>query len=653
MQTIRMTVAALVAAVGLTAGAETVVPVVNAAFEDVQDGKPVAWRPSPKGVWRTARGEGLNGSGALIWESVGPQKNRSTCSQEVEAEAGKEYRISVSVRTEGFEGGKGAKVVLLFLDASGKEISGLYPHGIKAKKTDWCRSEDIAVAPKGTVKARIVLSVLPNAKGKVVFDEVRFEETVRPVVSYVFSSAYRNMAKDGKVTFNAFLNLTEAQCGRATAAFVCRGAAGIERRIPARICERFGEIYATGEAEVSDLAMGEQQVRCEVAGLTDAEGTSASFAFTRVAELPKRRVDFDPQGRCRVNGKPFFPIGMYSHFLNEKDAERYAEGPFNTVVVYGLSTPEHLKVLEKRGIMYLTTLKNEIPGKVFATQRGIRTQAESDAFFRERIALLKDCPNLLGWYVCDEAPLSEVAARRHLYGLYLAADADHPCWAVMDKPASMREWVAICDVYGIDPYPIQKVRTPHSEPPVTDFCAKLTASVCGARPFWNVPQNFNWAWYGRESDSRFPTDAELRFFNWAHIACGANGLIGYSFSPFCMEKYAKYDAYARHWKSVCAAYEEVKRFTDVLLADPFAVTGGTVHAPVRAWLKDGKVYVLACNAKSETAEVRVGLGSAAAFRVAAVELGDASSVRADANGSLVFTLPSLGVALVKMEDLVK
>lgn len=648
MQRIKMTVAAMVAALGLTAGAETVVPVVNAAFEDVQDGRPVAWRPSPKGVWRAARGEGLNGSGALVWESAEPQKTRATCSQTVAVEAGKEYRISASVRTEEFEGGKGAKVVLLFLDASGKEISGLYPRGIRAKDTDWCRSEDIAVAPKGTVKARISLSVLPGAKGKVAFDEVRFEKTERPVVSYVFSSAYRNLAKNGKVTFNAFLNLTEAQCGRATAAFVCRGAAGDERRIQAKICERFGELYATGEAEVSDLAMGEQQVRCEVAGLADAEGTSAACAFTRVAELPKRRVEIDPQGRCRVNGKPFFPIGMYSHFLDEKDAARYAEGPFNTIAVYGLSTPEHLKVLEKRGIMYLTTLKNEIPGKVFATQRGIRTQAESDAFFRERIALLKDCPNLLGWYVCDEAPLSEVAARRHLYDLYRAEDAEHPCWAVMDKPASMREWVAICDVYGIDPYPVAK--KPMTA--VTDFCSKLNASVCGARPFWNVPQDFDWTWYGRKDGSRFPTDAELKFFNWVHVACGANGLLGYSFSPFCMEKYAQYEAYARHWKSVCESYRDVKRLTDVLLADPFAVTGGTVHAPVRAWAKDGKVYVLACNAKAETTDVKVGLG-AASFRVEGVETcaGDPAGVSpAVADGVLSLRLQPLEYALVRLAD---
>ena len=649
MQTIRMTVAALVAALGLAAGAQTVVPVVNAAFEDVQDGRPVGWRPSSGGVWRTARGEGLNGSGALIWESAEPQKTRATCSQMIAVEPGMEYRISTSLRTQDFEGGKGAKVVLQFFNANGKEIGGVYPLGVKAKNADWCLSDEVAFVPEGTEKMRIALSVLPGAKGKVVFDEIRLEKTVRPVVSYVFSSAYRNLAKDGRVTFNAFLNLTAAQRGRATAAFVFRDAAGGERRIPARIYERYGEIYATSAAEVSELAMGEQQIRCEVLGLADAEGTTAACAFTRVAELPKRRVEIDPQGRCRVNGKPFFPIGMYSHFLSEKDAERYVEGPFNSVVVYGLSSPEHLKVLEKRGIMYLATLKNEIPGKSHATQRGIRTQAESDAFFRERIALLRDCPNLLGWYVCDEAPLSEVAARRHLYDLYRAADADHPCWAVMDKPASMREWVAICDVYGIDPYPIQKKRTPHSEPPVVDFCAKLNVAVCGARPFWNVPQNFNWAWYGRESDSRFPTDAELRFFNWAHIACGANGLIGYSFSPFCMEKYAKYDAYARHWKSVCAAYEDVKRLTDVLLADPFPVTGGTVHTPVRAWRKDGKVYVLACNAKAEMTDVTVRLGGAG-WRVAALELGDAATpVRVSADGSVVFTLPFCGVALVRMD----
>ena len=646
MKTIKMTVAALVAAVGLAAEAESVVPVVNAAFEDVKDGKPVGWRPSPKGVWRTARGEGLNGSGALIWESAEPQKKRATCSQVVAVEAGKEYFVSAAMRTEGFSGGKGAKVVLLFLDASGKEINGLYPHGIK-KDTDWCRSDAVAVAPKGAVKARISLSVLPKAKGKVVFDDVRFESTARPVVSYAFSSAYRNLAKDGKVTFNAFLNLSEEQRARATVAFVCRGAAGSERRMPAKLHEQYGETYATSAVEVSDLAMGGQQVRCEVTGLTGVEGTSAAFAFTRVAELPKRRVEIDAQGRCRVNGKPFFPIGMYSHFLDEEDAATYASGPFNAVVVYGLSTPAHLKILEKHGIMYLATLKNEIPGKVHAAKRGIRTQAESDAFFRERIALLKDCPNLLGWYVCDEAPLSERAARRHLYDIYRAEDAEHPCWAVMDKPASMREWVAICDVYGIDPYPVaQKPMTS-----VTAFCSKLNAAVCGARPFWNVPQNFNWACYGRKEGNRFPTDAELKFFNWAHIACGANGLLGYTYSALRDKKHMKRDEFPRYWKSICDAYADVKRLSDVLLSDPFAVTGGTIHTPVRAWQKDGKVYVLACNAKAETTDVTVKLGGSE-WRAAAVELGDAASVRAEKDG-VVFSLPACGVSLVKMEKIEK
>ena len=646
MKTIKMTIAALVAAVGLAAEAESVVPVVNAAFEDVKDGKPVGWRPSPKGVWRTARGEGLNGSGALIWESAEPQKKRATCSQVVAVEAGKEYFVSVAMRTEGFSGGKGAKVVLLFFDASGKEINGLYPHGIK-KDTDWCRSDAVAVAPKGAVKARISLSVLPKAKGKVVFDDVRFESTARPVVSYAFSSVYRNLAKDGKVTFNAFLNLSEEQRARATVAFVCRGAAGSERRMPAKLHEQYGETYATSAVEVSDLAMGEQQVRCEVTGLTGVEGTSAAFAFTRVAELPKRRVEIDAQGRCRVNGKPFFPIGMYSHFLDEEDAATYASGPFNAVVVYGLSTPAHLKILEKHGIMYLATLKNEIPGKVHAAKRGIRTQAESDAFFRERIALLKDCPNLLGWYVCDEAPLSERAARRHLYDIYRAEDAEHPCWAVMDKPASMREWVAICDVYGIDPYPVaQKPMTS-----VTAFCSKLNAAVCGARPFWNVPQNFNWACYGRKEGNRFPTDAELKFFNWAHIACGANGLLGYTYSALRDKKHVKRDDFPRYWKSICDAYADVKRLSDVLLSDPFAVTGGTIHTPVRAWQKDGKVYVLACNAKAETTDVTVKLGGSE-WRVAALELGDAASVRAEKDG-IVFSLTACGVSLVKMEKIEK
>ena len=623
------------------------ISLVNAGFEDVKDGRPIGWK-MPKSNWRVARGEGHNGNSGLVWESSEPLKKRAICTQRVKAEAGKRYVVSAMIRTENFNCSRGAKVCLQFVDASGKGLrGGVYPRGVKARTCDWCKCDGLTTAPDGTAAAIISLAVLPGASGKVVFDDVRLESADRPPVLYVFSSAYRDVAKDGKVTFNAYLNLPNG-ASNAKVEFVYQNAAGETCRKSAPIRLDNNERYASATIDVADLKMGAQDVRCVVTGVDGKELGGASFKFSRVAELPKRRVEIDAQGRCRVNGKPFFPIGMYSGKLDEKTAAIYATGPFNAIVVYGISKPEDLKVLEKHGIMYLATLKNEIPGKSHAIQRGIRTQAESDAFFREQIALLKDCPNLLGWYVCDEAPLSELAARRHLYDIYRAEDADHPCWAVMDKLDGLREWMSICDVIGADPYPVPT--RPMSQ--LADFCRAENAATCGARAFWNVPQNFNWGWYGgrpgfKKEDIPFPTDTQLKFFNWMHIAAGANGLLGYTFSPFYMEKYAKYDAFARHWKSVCDAYVDVKRLTDVLLADPFAVTGGAFDTPVRAWQKDGKVYVLACNAKAEAANVTVRLGGSG-WCIAAVELGDAASVCAEKDG-IVFSLPTCGFTMVKME----
>jgi len=250
--------------------------------------------------------------------------------------------------------------------------------------------------------------------------------------------------------------------------------------------------------------------------------------------------------------------------------------------------------------------------------------------------------------VCDEAPLTELDARKHLYALYRECDGDHPCWAVMDKQHRLRDWVAICDVMGADPYPV--VGRPMSR--VTDFCASLRAATCGARPFWNVPQNFSWAWYGRKETNgepnRMPTTEELAFMNWCHIAGGANGLIGYTFSAIRQEKNRGAADFEKHWKSVCAAYEGVKRLAPVLLSVEETPPAPAVpdETPVRMWRKDGALYVLACNAGKETAKVKVRVRADAAVQIDGVELGDPGFASAD-GGTLVFNLPPNGYSMVR------
>ena len=625
-------------AVGAVAAA-----LVNAGFEDVEGGKAVGWRMAP--TMHVERGAGCNGSSGLVWESREPLKKRAVTVQEIAVEEGRQYRFSVLARAERYNGGKGVKICAYFLDASGKMLHDVYTRGLR-ERSDWVRIEGVGEAPKGTVKMRITLDALPGGTGKTVFDDVIVEAMDREVAIYAFSSAYRDIADGGDVSFHG---LVHVPLGRGVddieAFFVWRDAEGRDCRRRADLAVERGEVYASVPGRVEELASGTQDVRFEVKAKGGETLGATSFSFSRVAELPKRRVWIDRHGRCIVNGKPFFPIGMYAHIMSEEDAAAYATGPFNCTVVYGLSKREDLDLLAKHGIMYVPTLKNEIPGKLQAVKRGIRTVEESDAFFRGEIAKMKDAPNLLAWYVCDEAPLSEIPARIHVYRLYRECDDDHPCWALHCHMPRVREFLPICDVMGADPYPIPRRPMSH----VSDFCAVLRAATChGARPFWNVPQNYNWAWYGRtEKENRMPTTEEMAFMNWCHIAGGANGLIGYTYSAIRQEKNRGAADFEKHWKSVCAAYADVKRLIPVLLSVEPAPRAPEMpdETPVRIWRKDGRLYVLACNAGKETAKVEVDLG-AAPFMLEGVEIGAADFV-AVKDGLLVFTLPPNGYSMAR------
>ena len=139
--------------------------------------------------------------------------------------------------------------------------------------------------------------------------------------------------------------------------------------------------------------------------------------------------------------------------------------------------------------------------------------------------------------------------------------------------------------------------------------------------------------------------------NWAHIAGGANGLIGYSFSILLNPKYSPVEEFPMRWKSICAAYAEVKRFTDILLSESYmAVSGAVDGVPVRAWSHNGTLCVLVCNARASETEVSVRLGKGM-WRLDRVELGDGTGVRTDDEGrTLTFKLPTRGISLCRLTE---
>ena len=93
--------------------------------------------------------------------------------------------------------------------------------------------------------------------------------------------------------------------------------------------------------------------------------------------------------------------------------------------------------------------------------------------------------------------------------------------------------------------------------------------------------------------------------SWQFIAAGANGLIYYTYGT--LHRPTNKTPFEKAWADVCAAAGEVRRYIPVMLSDeePPAVSGVPDAWGVRAWRKDGSVYLLAVNAqdRADAAEI--------------------------------------------------
>lgn len=626
---------------------------VNPSFEDIKDGLPVGWSHVGRGM-RAERGVGHNGSGGIVWESKTPSAGQSACVQDVKVDAGRPYVFSCLVRTENFKTTRGGACICMeWYDAQGKWMSGGYTHGFNEPNCDWTLLQSVTrEIPAGAKTVKVQVYVQKGATGKVCFDNVSVAPFDRAPVPFVFSSAYRGLAVSGPVRFHAALfPPANAKPDDLVVTFAYVAADGRTVRAPGvfEYSEKGVPDGASIALDVAQLKMGEQSVTCTLSEKIGGKSIgSASCPFSRVSKLPERRVWIDEHQRCIVDGKPFFPLGMYWGAVEEKKLEKYCQGPFNCLMPYSRVTPAQLDLCHKKGLKAFSNLKNETLHSAWARARKITTQDQVDAFFIEEINRVKDHPALLGWYVNDESPVSEVPERTHLYGIFCRMDPNHPTWAVLDRLYDLREFIPTYDVLGMDPYPVAQKPMTH----ITEFVRGTQKAIFGDRPLWNVPQAFNWGWYRKDdaAKERFPTEAELKSMNWQHIACGANGLVSYCFHAYWRD--VKPEEFDKYFGPVCRAAEEVKRMMPVLLSVDKAptVSGAPVTVPTRTWMHGGDLYVLAANARDWPAFVDLGI-SEGAWEVVGSEIGPAA--RMTAPNRLAVDLPALGNVIVRLRPQVR
>ena len=599
---------------------------VNGGFDEVKDGVTVGWRNVGKRyVFRD--GAGRNGSRGLCYENDDP-KFYSFPGQNVALKAGRAYEFEVWVRTENLQGEEsGATICIEWSDSKGKWRGGAYPSGVKGT-SDWtCVKGMTARIPADATSVRVNPYVRKGMTGKAWFDDLSVREYVPPPVTGLYSTAYRNIAADGYVTFRAALDVPDDRAGPGLAVwFTYLNAKGDACRTCAT--------NALGDSvtlNVAEMKMGSQRVSAELFDGTNVIG-SATCAFTRVERLPQRAVWFDRHGRTIVNGKPFFPLGMYWGAIATNKIETYAKGPFNCLMPYQApKSTDLMDLCHEKGLKVIYSVKDIYHGTRWAP-KGIVSEEDEVRFIKDRVARFKDHPALLAWYLNDELPLSMLPRLTARRALMEELDPGHPGWTVLYQYTMIRDYMPSFDVVGTDPYPIPS----KSAATATEWTRQTVRGTLGCKPVWQVPQAFNWAAYKKTSEEkakcRAPTEAELRSMCWQCIARGANGLVLYSF--FDLEKRPNGEEFDKRWAERCRVGAEIREQFPVLLSAEGAgrriVTGVSHMTPdddwagpkhpvsARGWIKDGATYILVVNGYEKSLHVRVGMVDAGYSAAASV-----------------------------------
>ena len=551
----------------------------NGSFEAGGEGVAAGWRLPAH--WRVEDGAGMNGTRGIAFENLDDAGYYNFPLAPIPFEEGMRYEYSAWTRTEGLENGK-ANLCVEWMDADGKWMAGSYQVG-PGGTSDWTQMKGVTPPMPPTAKsARVAFYVSRGGLGKAWFDDVSVRPVRRPFFGGMFSSAYRNLAADGKVVFRAAAKLSEHP--GATVRFFYTAWDGAMRNVAPTGTAPDAAVL---EIDVTSLAMGTHRVRCEIVAADGKFLGGGSIDFTRAAELPARRTWIDGKRRAIVDGKPFFPLGMYTDDVGADAFRNFLSGPFNCVMPYKEPSLGQLDFCREKGIEVIYPLNSAWAWHKYRPN-GVDADAAAQAYVERVVGEKKNHPAILAWYCNDEIPLERLPQLVERQRLLERIDPGHPTWTVLYQYGDIREYFPAFDVIGADPYPIPA--SPIGN--VAVWTRTANDEVMGLKPLWMVPQAFAWEDFGTKG-RRFPTREELVNMTWQCVANGANGIVYFTYRTL----YKDGEFLADRWADICAAAESVREFSPVILSDeePPVVTGATDELSVRAWRYQGSVYLAVVN----------------------------------------------------------
>lgn len=356
--------------------------------------------------------------------------------------------------------------------------------------------------------------------------------------------------------------------------------------------------------------------------------------------LTRNVVTIREDGMTLIDGKPFFPIGLYAVWKKAFNNDSFDKA-FSDLKAAGFNLAH--TYTNTRGADFSEFLAS-------AARNGIKLYISSGAganCLDPETVLWDVCreesqPALLSWYLADDTA-SHVGSEdlRSLSEAIHDADPAHPTVQADGVGAASGSryaaFVNSTDGFLPELYPIRDDTDRGVPQIITDMktvCKDLDRAGTRQRTIWAIVQYFQgWGW------PRFPTREELWAMSYLSIIHGANGITWYTYGG-SGNNHGVTDN-PEVWGNICALAGELSKLQEVLVAPPCAqppvpeVTDGPAqdalgYPSISILLKQhqGKWYLLAAN--SSKAAVTARFSCAAGKQVSLPQ--ESRRITADARG---------------------
>ena len=571
--------------------------VKNPDFEGgIDEGRAVGWNYTGK---RCTAGYGFGRNYSNGIKYVGDGGAYEWVYQSIPVTVGERYRFEAWVKTENIIGKRGVALYASCYTAQGKWCETSTSPSVSATSDGWQHLSVDVEPQKGAVRAEVSIRVADGETGTFFADDFSFAKIVRPPVKFLVNDAYRDTALGGVVTFKVVSNLSDAE-------IAAKGWKG-EIRLPNSSstsyfiklpAPAFTNGVSTFAVDIDKMPSGKFPVSFAFVDAKGYTAVSETVFFNRPRTMPDRHVWIDSKGRTVVDGKPFFPFGMYMDAFAGARAEKYVKGPFNCLVPYATLTRAEMDFAHKHGKKVVYSLKNLYRGYNFQPFP-IADESEETAFVAAKVAAVKDHPALMAWYIQDEMGPGMVPRLKKRDRMIRDVDPDHPTVSCFCRPESAIEYMDTSDILGTDPYPLgTKKNTPISR--VGIETRNVHKSYFGMRPLWQVTQAFDPSYIHKDgSRMHHPTGKEMLNMCLQSVAAGANGVFLWSYHHLGQNALGhREEDFDKYWKEACWAGAIFNNMIPVFLSEDASNLVEGVHdeLPVRAWRHKGAIWFLAVNA---------------------------------------------------------